>query len=139
MAKKNRTCICCGTQYEYCPTCGADKLKPKWYSDFCCEECKDLWETAVRFNMNILSKDEAKEVILGLSLKPQIKYVACIQRDLKNILEEPKKEQIQEVKQEPEQKSKQEPKKEQKPKYEQKQPKASKQKVHEVVEEKEEE
>ena len=114
MAKKNRTCICCGTTYEYCPTCGGqDRMKPAWYSEFCSEECKELWTAATKFNMNMLSKEEAQEIILDLKLKPHAEYVECVQRDLTNILEEPKKEQ--------------------------KQPKASKQKIHEVVETKEEE
>lgn len=115
MAKKNRTCICCGTQYEYCPTCGGqDRMKPAWYSEFCSEECKELWTAATKFNMNMLSKKEAQEIILDLKLKPHTEYAECVQRDLENILKE-------------------------EPKQEQKQPKASKQKVHEVVETKEEE
>ena len=61
MAKKSRTCICCSTQYEYCPTCGGqDKLKPTWYSEFCSPECKDLWTTATKYNINMLSKKEAQ-------------------------------------------------------------------------------
>ena len=95
MAKKTRTCICCETQYSYCPTCGGqDKLKPTWYTEFCSEECKDLWETATKYNMNMISKEDAKELISVLELKPHTDYVECVQRDLKNILkEEPKKEQ----------------------------------------------
>ena len=93
MAKKNRKCLCCNTTYTYCPTCGGqDRLKPTWYTEFCSEDCKDLWETATKYNMNMISKEEAKETISGLNLKPHTEYVDCVQRDLKNILEEPKKE-----------------------------------------------
>lgn len=94
MAKKERKCLCDGTLYTYCPDCnGADRLKPTWYSEFCCETCKDLWDTAVKFNMGAYTKAEAKAIISALELKPAEQYVACIQRDLKNIMhEEPKAE-----------------------------------------------
>lgn len=92
MAKKERKCLCDGTLYTYCPDCnGADRLKPTWYSEFCCETCKDLWDAAVKFNMGVYTKAEAKAIISALELKPAEQYVACIQRDLKNIIfEEPK-------------------------------------------------
>jgi hypothetical protein len=92
MAKKNRTCVCCGTQFSYCPTCGGDKLKPGWSSQFCTEDCQELWSTATKFNLDMISKEEAKETILCLDLKPHTEYVECVQRDLKNILEEDKPE-----------------------------------------------
>ena len=90
MAKKDRKCICCGTKYQYCPDCGGHyRFKPTWYSQFCSEECKELWSTATKFNMSMLSKQEAKEVISALTLKDHSEYVECVQRDLKNILGEP--------------------------------------------------
>lgn len=88
----NRKCICCNTKYSYCPDCnGADRLKPSWYAEFCCEDCKTLWYTATRFNMKRLTKQEAQDVIKSLPLKPVSEYVQCVQRDLGVILkEEPK-------------------------------------------------
>ena len=90
--KRNRKCICCNTQYSYCPDCGgSDRLKESWYSEFCSSECKDLWTTATKFNMQFLTKQEAAEIILDLNIKDKSKYVPCVQRDLENIFaEEPK-------------------------------------------------
>lgn len=89
--KKTRTCICCGTKYEYCPTCGPDRSKPTWMTEFCSEECKTLWKTATKYNVNLCTKQEAKEAISALTLKDHSEYVECVQRDLKAILgEEPK-------------------------------------------------
>ena len=89
--RKNRTCTCCKTTYTYCPDCGgADRLKPYWYADFCCVECKDLWDTATKFNMQLISKEEAVEIISGLNLKDKSEYVDCVQRDLTVIFDEPK-------------------------------------------------
>ena len=95
MARKHRKCIACSTLYDYCPTCWDDRLKPAWMTEFCSEDCKELWEAASKFNMDMISKEEAKEIISALNLKPHTEYVECVQRDLKNILEEPKQEQKQ--------------------------------------------
>lgn len=86
---KNRKCQCCGTKYTYCPSCsGADKLKPNWYTQFCSEECMTIWTTAVKLNMKLINKSEAKSAIKAIELKDRSEYVACIQRDLDNILKE---------------------------------------------------
>lgn len=87
MARHNRKCICCNTEYSYCPTCsGPDKFKPYWYAEFCSETCKDLWNTATKFNMDMIDKAEAKSIISTLKLKDRSEYVPCVQRDLVNIL-----------------------------------------------------
>ena len=92
MAIKNRRCLSCQKSFSYCPDCSrVDALKPSYFSEFCCEDCKTLWSTATKFNMGKLTKVEAKTIISALELKPADQYVACIQRDLKNIMaEEPK-------------------------------------------------
>lgn len=85
--RKNRKCICCETQYTYCPDCGGpDKLKPTWYAEFCSEDCKELWLTATKYNMQLITKDEAAKIISDLTLKDKSEYVDCVQRDLTNIL-----------------------------------------------------
>lgn len=91
---KNKKCLACQKSFSYCPDCSkVDALAPAWRSEFCCEDCKTLWSTATKFNMNKLTKAEAKAIISALELKPAEQYVACIQRDLKNIMsEEPKAE-----------------------------------------------
>lgn len=92
MAIKNKTCLCDGVKYSYCPDCSkADALKPSWASEFCSEECMTIWTTATKFNLGKLTKPEAKSIISALNLKPTEQYVQCVQRDLAKILaEEPK-------------------------------------------------
>lgn len=94
MASKNRTCLACSTKYSYCPNCGgADRLKPTWYAEFCSEDCKELWLTATKFNMGLLTKQEAQEAIITLNTKEPAEYVECVQHDLETIFaadEEPK-------------------------------------------------
>lgn len=96
MAKQFRKCLTCGTKYSFCPDCsGSDRLAPTWKSEFCCEDCTTIWTTATQYNMNILSKKEAKEIISAIALKPMDNYASCVQRDLKVILaEEPKAKRV---------------------------------------------
>ena len=89
---KNRQCICCGEKYNYCPDCSrADKLAPTWKSQFCSEDCMSLFMTLTRYNMSRLTKDEAKEIISSLNLKPIDAYASCVQRDYDKIMFEEKK------------------------------------------------
>ena len=89
---KNRKCLSCSTSYSYCPNCaGADRFAPTWKAEFCSESCKDLWLTATKYNMHLLSKDEAKSIISSLELKPIDNYVECVKRDYATIMTEEKK------------------------------------------------
>ena len=90
MGKRDRSCLCCGTKYQYCPTCSNDRMKPTWMTEFCEESCKELWTVATKFNMQMLTKEEAKEAISALKLKDKSVYVDCVQRDLENIMAEEK-------------------------------------------------
>ncbi len=90
MARRDRQCLCCGTKYSYCPTCSVDKAKPTWMTEFCSESCKELFETATKYNLGKLTKSEAKEIIEKLELKERSAYVDCVQKDLENILTEEK-------------------------------------------------
>lgn len=92
MGRRDRSCICCGARYQYCPTCSNDRMKPTWMTEFCGEDCKELWTVATKFNMQMLTKEEAQEAISILELKDRSVYVECVQRDLENILAEEKVE-----------------------------------------------
>lgn len=87
----NRSCICCGDKYSYCPSCGSDRFKPAWYATFCSETCKTLWETLSRYSMKFIDKKEATEIIQSLPLKDKSQYVACVQRDVEKFLAKPKR------------------------------------------------
>lgn len=87
MAQLNRTCWACGTKYSHCPNCSrVDALKPSWASEFCSETCKDLWTTLTKFGMSMITKSDAKSIILGLDLKPIDVYVNCVQRDYHKVM-----------------------------------------------------
>lgn len=89
---KNKQCLACKQSFSHCPDCSrVDKLKPTWASQFCTESCMTLWATLTKFGMNLLTKQEAKEIISSLDLKPIDTYVGCVQRDYTKVMHEEKK------------------------------------------------
>lgn len=91
MGRRTRECYLCGTKYEYCPTCSQDKMKPAWMAEFHDENCKNIFDICTRFNMNLMSKEEAMEVLGKCDLSNKSNFKSYVQRDIENIFaEEPK-------------------------------------------------
>ena len=89
MAKKNKVCLTCGERYSYCSNC--NRKDPYWMSSFHTEVCKSIFEICTRFNMNTVSKSEAKAALEQYNLSNKETLNSDIQRDLENIFqEEPK-------------------------------------------------
>ena len=93
---KNRICLCCGTAYRYCPTCGQDARKPKWMLNFDEEACKELFNVISGFNMGIKSKDQVEAVLDQYQITDFSKYSEGIQKVLNDLF--PKKKVKEEVK-----------------------------------------
>ena len=99
MGRRTRECRVCGQTYKYCPTCSQDKYKPTWMALFHEENCMKIWDICTRFNMELMSKEEAKEAILKCDLSKKENFVDFVQKDIANILfEEPTPEVVEEVK-----------------------------------------
>ena len=91
MGRKTRECYLCGKIYQYCPTCSQDRMKPAWMAVFHNENCKNIWDIATRFNMQLLTKEEAKTAMEKCDLSNKDNFKECVKRDLANIfVEEPK-------------------------------------------------
>lgn len=91
MAKRDRKCYLCGEKYKYCPTCSDDRMKPAFMAEFHTENCKNIFEICTRFNMNLMSKSEAKTALEQCDLSNKANFKTFVQRDLENIFkEEPK-------------------------------------------------
>ena len=86
MGRRTRTCYLCGEKYEYCPTCSQDKMKPSWMAEFHSENCKDIFDICTRFNMQFLTKDEAKEEIANRDLSNKLNFRPSVQNTLSNLL-----------------------------------------------------
>ena len=92
MGKRNRKCYLCGESYLYCPTCSQDRMKPSWMVEFHSEDCKNIFDACTRYNMGIISKEEAQEIIISCDLSNQDNFKSYVKHDLEVIFaEEPKK------------------------------------------------
>ena len=91
MGRKTRECYLCGEKYNYCPTCSQDRMKPAWMSEFHDENCKNIFDICTRFNMQLMSKAEARTALSACDLSQKGSFKEYVQRDLANIFaEEPK-------------------------------------------------
>lgn len=88
MGRRNRECYLCGKDYQYCPTCSQDKMKPAWMSEFHSENCKNIFDICTRFNMNLMSKTEAQDALNACDLSNKENFKSYVQRDLENIFAE---------------------------------------------------
>lgn len=90
MARKNRKCATCGTKYSYCPNC--NRTEPSWMTSFHSENCKTIFQICTQYNVDLLTKEQAKEALNACDLSNKENFTECIQHDFSNIFaEEPKK------------------------------------------------
>ena len=87
MSANNRKCLLCGTEYEYCPTCG-HKIYDLWKVNFCSRNCKDVYQTVVDFNCESKTAEETKEILKTLDLSKKDQYKVSIKESLNKIYKE---------------------------------------------------
>jgi len=63
MAKANCKCKVCGKEYHFCLKCNEHKPNPlpRWHVNYCDENCKRIFEIAVRFGTGSMTKEEAEK------------------------------------------------------------------------------
>ena len=88
MARRQRDCYLCGQEYQYCSTCYQDRLKPAWMSEFHSESCKDIFDICTRYNLGMLSKEQAQEALASCDLSNRENFKSYVQVDLENIFAE---------------------------------------------------
>jgi hypothetical protein len=88
MGRRNRECYLCGKGYQYCSTCSQDKMKPVWMSEFHSENCKNIFDICTRFNMNLMSKAEARNALNACDTSNKSNFKSYVQHDLDVIFEE---------------------------------------------------
>ncbi len=57
-----RTCLCCGKEFDYCPTCEKYKGTPM-SAGFDCEECKEIFNIVSGHNIGVVTLDDVKAVL----------------------------------------------------------------------------
>lgn len=60
MANKIRTCMVCGSRYEYCMKCDQYKALPAWHNLFDVDACYDVYNILDAVRAGLMSKSEAK-------------------------------------------------------------------------------
>ena len=88
MARRTRTCYLCGQHYQYCSTCSQDRTKPSWMNEFHSESCKNIFDICTRFNMDMLTKEQAQKELEKCDLSNKENFKSYVQNDLENIFSE---------------------------------------------------
>lgn len=88
MGRKTRECYLCGEVYHYCPTCSQDRMKPSWMAEFHDENCKNIFDICTRFNMQLMTKEDAQKALEACDLSNKDHFKSYVQRDLVNIFAE---------------------------------------------------
>lgn len=83
---RNRTCYLCGRDYQYCPSCTEDRYRPAFMSAYCSQDCADIFDICTRYNMGVVTKEDAKEALLTKDLSRRENFKDCVKNDLNHIL-----------------------------------------------------
>lgn len=86
MGKNNMTCMVCGEQYEYCPSCRAALTTPRWKSLYDTENCKIIFETTSDFLQKSISKEQAKAKLENCDLNKQYRFPEKVRGAVKEIM-----------------------------------------------------
>ena len=90
MARRSRECYLCGAKYSFCGSCTNDRAKPAWMSEFHEENCKNIFDICTRYNLGMISKDEAKTALKECDLSNKESFKSYVQYDIANIFAEDK-------------------------------------------------
>lgn len=86
MAKNNRVCKVCGSEYNFCPTCAGVTATEKYRTMFCSKNCRDVFHTISRYFVKDVSKDEAKEILSSLDLSKRNNFNDAVKSDIDEIM-----------------------------------------------------
>ena len=62
MRENNKTCICCGKKYTFCPSCSEFDKYPRWMNIYHDENCREIFMVTSDFIAGDIVKDEAKAI-----------------------------------------------------------------------------
>ncbi len=85
MAKKNGTCLLCGTKYEVCKFCQRTKVYYPWKIDFDTPKHFQIYAIVTDLRNDVLKPDEAKERLdhIGVTAEEIANFVPSVQATLK--------------------------------------------------------
>lgn len=75
MAKVNKSCRVCSSEYSYCPSC--DYKAPGYKQIVCSENCYNIWNTLCRNGVGLATTQETLEALENIpmpsTLQPKIR------------------------------------------------------------------
>ena len=83
---KEKTCLFCGTSYNYCPTCREYSRYPLWMSSFDTERCHDMYEVMGGYVMGIKTKEDIQAVLDKHGITDYSVFSKKLQAKLETIL-----------------------------------------------------
>jgi hypothetical protein len=92
MARGQRKCIVCGSDYTYCPRCGNGNAEETWRYLYDTELCNSVFDILSSYSFKHISKDEAREKLEGLDIPKGMKFNAETKKQINAIMAKPKKE-----------------------------------------------
>lgn len=91
MAKNNRVCKVCGSEYNFCPTCQRLTSSEKYKLMFCSQNCRDVFQVCANHTVGMIDKATAKEELSALDLSKQNQYSEKLKADIDTIMDNHKK------------------------------------------------
>ena len=70
MAKVNKSCRVCTTEYSYCPSC--DYKAPGYKQFVCSENCYNIWNTLSRNGVGLATTQETLEALERIPMPPTL-------------------------------------------------------------------
>lgn len=66
MAKVNKSCRVCSTEYAYCPSC--DYKEPSYKQFVCSENCYNIWSTLSRNGVGLATAQETLDALENIPM-----------------------------------------------------------------------
>ena len=76
MSTNNRTCLCCGKKYKFCPKCNRENNG--YNTNFDTKECAELFNAVSGYNMKISNVNAINKVLNIYNISDFSKYVDSI-------------------------------------------------------------
>lgn len=75
---KKKTCVVCGTEYDYCNHCKSQSYLPTWMSLYDTENCRTIMNICTEFMAGNISKIDAKKALDGCDLENKNKFSTSV-------------------------------------------------------------
>lgn len=83
--RKNKVCVVCGKEYEYCNRCKADANQPTWKAIYDNENCRKIMNVATEFVAGHIDKDEAKKELDTCDLSGKKNFAPTVAKAVNDI------------------------------------------------------